>query len=78
MSDTSSFAGKYAIITGGTQGLGETTARLFAERGAAGLIICGRNAGRGNAVAESITSAGCETHFVQMDLQNIEDCQACD
>ena len=75
MTDTSSFAGKYAVITGGTQGLGEATARLFAERGAAGIIVCGRNAERGNAVAESITAIGCETHFVQMDLQNIEDCQ---
>ena len=43
-------AGRIAVVTGGTQGLGETTARLFAERGAAGLVICGRNAGRGAAM----------------------------
>jgi NAD(P)-dependent dehydrogenase (short-subunit alcohol dehydrogenase family) len=75
MTDTNSLAGKYAIITGGTQGLGESAARLFAERGAAGIIICGRNAERGNAVADSITATGCETHFVQMDLISVEDCQ---
>jgi NAD(P)-dependent dehydrogenase (short-subunit alcohol dehydrogenase family) len=34
--------GKAAVITGSTQGLGEATARLFAERGAAGIVICGR------------------------------------
>lgn len=71
----SSLAGKYAIITGGTQGLGEAAARLFAERDAAGLIICGRNAERGNAVATDLTNGGCKTHFVQMDLVNLEDCQ---
>ena len=39
----SSLDGKVAIITGGTQGLGEATAHLFADRGAKGLVICGRN-----------------------------------
>lgn len=67
--------GKYAIITGGTQGLGEATARLFAQRDAAGLIICGRNAERGNAVAAELTEKFCPTHFVQMDLLNVEACR---
>ncbi len=71
----SSIDGQYAVITGGTQGLGEETARLFAERGAAGLIICGRNRERGDAVANDLTQQGCETHFVQMDLLSVEDCQ---
>lgn len=47
MADKSSLSGKYAIITGSTQGLDEATARLFVERGAAGMVICGRNAERG-------------------------------
>jgi NAD(P)-dependent dehydrogenase (short-subunit alcohol dehydrogenase family) len=76
------FDGKIAVVTGGTQGLGETTARLFAARGAAGLVICGRNGGRGEAVAAEITDAGCPTVFVQADLADLAACRsviaACD
>jgi NAD(P)-dependent dehydrogenase (short-subunit alcohol dehydrogenase family) len=75
MTDKSSLAGKYAIVTGSTQGLGEAIARLFVERGAAGLIICGRNVERGMTVAASLNSDTCQVHFVQADLANIEDCR---
>jgi NAD(P)-dependent dehydrogenase (short-subunit alcohol dehydrogenase family) len=67
--------GKIAIVTGGTQGLGEAIARLFGERGAAGLVICGRNAKRGERVASEISAACCPTVFVQADLANVADCR---
>jgi NAD(P)-dependent dehydrogenase (short-subunit alcohol dehydrogenase family) len=63
--------GKVAVVTGGTQGLGETIARLFAERGAAGLLIVGRNKKRGKAVAEDITRGGCKTVFLAADLADL-------
>jgi NAD(P)-dependent dehydrogenase (short-subunit alcohol dehydrogenase family) len=66
-------AGKIAIVTGGTQGLGEAIARLFAERGAAGIVICGRNSDRGERVASEISAAGCPTVFVQADLASVAD-----
>jgi NAD(P)-dependent dehydrogenase (short-subunit alcohol dehydrogenase family) len=62
-----------AIVTGGTQGLGETIARTLAERGAAGLVICGRNAERGTAVAKEISAGGCRTEFVRADLAVMDD-----
>jgi NAD(P)-dependent dehydrogenase (short-subunit alcohol dehydrogenase family) len=68
-------SGKIAIVTGGTQGLGEAIARLFAERGAAGIVICGRNAERGERVAGEISAAGCPTVFVRADLTKVADCR---
>src|SRR5688572_7036934 len=75
MTDKSSLTGKYAIVTGSTQGLGEAIARLFVERGVAGLIICGRNVERGNAVVASLNSDTCKAHFLQCDLAKVEDCR---
>ncbi|MBE7549812.1 MAG: SDR family oxidoreductase [Anaerolineales bacterium] len=75
MTNRSDLSGKYAIITGSTQGLGEATARLFVERGAAGLIICGRNAERGQALAAEMSTAGCDVRFVPADLARVEDCR---
>jgi NAD(P)-dependent dehydrogenase (short-subunit alcohol dehydrogenase family) len=68
-------AERIAIVTGGTQGLGETVARLFAARGAGGLVITGRNAERGKAVAVALTNGGCRTLFVRADLQKVADCR---
>jgi NAD(P)-dependent dehydrogenase (short-subunit alcohol dehydrogenase family) len=67
--------GRVAIVTGGTQGLGEAVARLFAARGAAGLVICGRNRANGERVTGEIEAQGCRTVFVEADLVHIKDCQ---
>jgi NAD(P)-dependent dehydrogenase (short-subunit alcohol dehydrogenase family) len=68
--------GKIAVITGGTQGIGAATARLFAERGAAGLIICGRSKDKGHANAKEIEAAtGTRALFVIADLGRVEDCR---
>ena len=67
------FAGKVAVVTGGTQGLGEATARLLAGRGAAGLVIVGRNARRGKDIAAELTDDGVKTRYVQADLAKVDD-----
>lgn len=68
---------KIAVITGGTQGLGAEVARLFAERGAAGIVICGRSRDKGEAKAAEITARyGTPVTFVAADLGRVEDCRA--
>lgn len=74
--DARQLDGKIAVVTGGTQGLGEAVARLFAERGAGGLVICGRNADRGRAVADDITRQGCRAEYVRADLALVENTRA--
>src|SRR5579863_5312027 len=73
--DGASLADKVAIVTGGSQGLGEAIARLFAERGASGLVICGRNEKNGKRVAAEIEAAGCPAFFVKADLGHVADCR---
>ncbi len=66
--------GKIIAVTGSTQGLGEETVRLAADRGAAGIVVTGRSHERGEAVAASLRSAACSAVFVEAQL---EDPQAC-
>ena len=47
------FHGNVYVVTGSTQGLGAAVARLLAERGARGLILCGRNRKAGAAQEEA-------------------------
>ena len=69
--------GKVAVVTGGTQGLGAEIARHFGEAGAAGIVTCGRNRAKGDAVAAEISSeSGCAVKFCQADLSVTDDCRA--
>ncbi|MEO8757095.1 MAG: SDR family oxidoreductase [Devosia sp.] len=65
------FAGKIAIVTGAAQGIGEATARLLAQRGAAGLMLTDRNVEQGRAVAAAITALGTPAEFIAADLADI-------
>ncbi|WP_274627507.1 SDR family oxidoreductase [Arvimicrobium flavum] len=60
--------GKVALVTGATQGIGRAIAATLAASGAAGLLITGRNASRGKAVADELSEQGVPTQFVAADL----------
>ena len=67
---------KIAAITGSTQGLGAAIALLFAEEGARGVVICGRNRAKGEALADKINSNyEAQALYIPSDLSRVEDCQ---
>lgn len=69
-------AGKVVVVTGGTQGLGETIARLLVARGAAGIVVTGRNATRGEAVRAELAATGATALFVPAELAELDQVRA--
>lgn len=67
--------GKVAIITGAAMGMGEATARLFAEAKAK-VVIADFNEEKGRAVVEDIKANGGEASFVKVDVSNSEQVKA--
>lgn len=70
------FENKVIVVTGGTQGLGAATATLLAERGAEGLVICGRSEDKGRRVAAELELLGAKAVFVAADLSKVDDCKS--
>jgi len=62
-----------ALITGGTSGIGEATAVLFAKEGAK-VAVTGRNESRGHAVTVRILEAGGSAIFIRTDVRRAEEC----
>ena len=50
--EMNSIKGKFALVTGGTQGLGAAIAKNFADSGAEGVVTIGRKEDKGNEVAK--------------------------
>ena len=77
MNDTAGgqrLAGRVIIVTGATQGIGAAVARRCVAEGASGILLCGRNAERGDAVAHELREQGCDVATVYGDLADAGYC----
>lgn len=64
--------GKVAFVTGGTSGIGEFTAKAFAEQGAK-VIVAGRDEEDGTRIVKEIEEKGGQGLFVKLDITEKED-----
>jgi NAD(P)-dependent dehydrogenase (short-subunit alcohol dehydrogenase family) len=64
---------KVALITGGTSGIGEATALLFAGKGAS-VALTGRNQERGGQLRDKILSSGGKAIFIRCDVRKSQEC----
>lgn len=66
------FAGKVALVTGASSGLGEATALKFAQEGAK-VVIAARRVEQSARVVQQTLASGGEAHFVRADVSRAAD-----
>ena len=66
------FINKVVLITGATSGIGEATAKMFAQCGAS-VVLVGRNKDKGSQIEHEIREKGQEAYFIPCDVSKEED-----
>ena len=66
------FENKVVIITGATSGIGEETAKAFAQEGAR-VVLVGRSVERGQKIEKELTSKGQKAIFIPCDVSKEND-----
>ena len=69
------FAGKVAIVTGSSSGIGQAIALQIARGGGAVCVVADRNVTGGQATTRQIAEAGGKSLFVQADVSAAADCK---
>jgi len=72
MTDAKPLAGKVALVTGGTRGIGLAVARLLADDGAS-VVVSGRDPGRLESAAKELEGLGANALAVAADAAKRED-----
>lgn len=69
---TGRFAGRVALVSGSTQGLGRAVLLEMARDGLSGAMVTGRDGDRGAAVCAELAELGCDAAFVAADLDDVD------
>jgi NAD(P)-dependent dehydrogenase (short-subunit alcohol dehydrogenase family) len=75
MNNNNTFEGKVALITGGTSGIGKTTAIKFARAGAK-VVLTGRREKEGIDVVAQVKKLGGDAAFIRADIAKDADVKA--
>ena len=75
MKNNNTFAGKVALVTGATSGIGKATAIAFARAGAKVVVSC-RSEKEGTEVARQIEKLGVDAAFVRAEIAKDADVKA--
>ncbi len=76
MAETKSLAGKVALVTGGSRGIGAAVSARLAELGASVLVNYARSEGAAREVVEGIRGRGGEAHTLGADVSDPKQVEA--